>query len=111
MIGVWCDQTEHDFIRGQANDAGVSAARYLRQVGLGQRRQAVMNQTGRFADHELQLLWRELVSIGRNVNQLARIANTTGQQINTEKLEEMRQGLARGIDHIITTTQPKRSVP
>src|SRR5690625_8034648 len=90
MIGVWCDQTEHDFIRGQANDAGVSAARYLRQVGLGQRRQAVMNQTGRFADHELQLLWREIVSIGRNVNQMTRIIYTTVLHINTVTLHDMR---------------------
>lgn len=96
---------ERQFIEAQAEKAGVSMGRYIKQVVLGERRQAFMKTSVDIPEMEVRHIIRQLSAIGNNINQLARIANADKQTINSQKLEQMREQLTQTISyllHIIT---------
>jgi len=77
-IFVRCTEEERRLIDGQAERLGLHAASYLRALALGApgprtpRRPSINDKTYAQAYAQLQRL-------GNNLNQLARVANTTGQ--------------------------------
>lgn len=80
-------------IRGKAHAAGLPVSTYLRQVGLGKKVRVRRGQIRRDAIYQL-------IRIGTNINQLARAANTAGQVVEMELLEEALEELRAALDRL-----------
>lgn len=81
-------------IRGKAHAAGLPVSTYLRRVALGKRVRARRGQVDRDAIYHLS-------KIGNNLNQLARAANTAGQVVAVELLEEALGELREVLDELV----------
>ena len=77
-------QDELDWLEKRANEAGVSFGRYVRQVALGERLQETDKPA---SEGELWELGKQLRGIGNNINQIARVANTSGK-VNPSRLTD-----------------------
>jgi hypothetical protein len=79
FIAVRCNAAEYETITTKAEKAGLSVGAYLRTIATGAagpraiRRQPVERE-------ELARLLGELGKLGSNVNQIARVVNTTGDK-------------------------------
>ena len=80
-------------IRGKARAAGLPVSTYLRQVGPGKRVRVRRGQIRRDAVYQL-------IRIGTNINQLARAANTVGQVVALDLLEEALEELRGALDRL-----------
>lgn len=80
-------------IRGKAHAAGLPVSTYLRQAGLGRKVRARRGQIRRDAIYQL-------IRIGTNINQLARAANTAGQVVALDLLEEALEELRAALDSL-----------
>ena len=76
-IGVNVNEAERQVIEAKAEATGLSVGVYLRQAGTG----------ARLSSRASDRLYHELSRIGVNVNQMARMANATGQLPELEKLQ------------------------
>ncbi|MGH9089762.1 MAG: MobC family plasmid mobilization relaxosome protein [Acidimicrobiales bacterium] len=77
QVGVRLSDAELDELRYRAEDAGVSPQRYLMEAALGGGTATAAARRRRV--DEFGFLTRQLVRLGTNVNQLAKVANSTGQ--------------------------------
>lgn len=90
MIGVWCSEEEFNFITKAATKEGLSKGNYCRQVVLGKRPQAVNNPSVPVTQSQAEELRLELKRIGNNLNQIARVANTTKEAPVEKKVNQAR---------------------
>ncbi|MCC5942440.1 MAG: plasmid mobilization relaxosome protein MobC [Balneolaceae bacterium] len=86
-VQFWCDSSEFNFIKKQAELAGISRGNYCRQVVLGHRPQTTQLTNGNITRMEVKKLHKQLRAIGTNLNQLAKQANTTQTAPHLEKIE------------------------
>lgn len=88
FVAVRCTDTEYEKLNALAERAGVPVGPYLRAVALGSK----VPRAARRPTVERVALAQVLGALGRvgsNVNQLARVANTTGELPPTETLKAM----------------------
>jgi hypothetical protein len=88
FVAVRCTDTEYEKLNALAERAGVSVGPYLRAVALS----SPVPRTARRPTVERVALAQVLGALGRvgsNVNQLARVANTTGELPPAETLKDM----------------------
>ena len=78
-IGVNVNAAERAIIEAKAEAVGLSVGVYLRQAGVGARLSSRVNDR----------VYHQLSRIGVNVNQMARVANTTGRLPELEKLQTL----------------------
>lgn len=80
-------------LRGRAHAAGLPLSTFLRDAALGKDIRARRGQLRRDAIYQV-------AKVGTNVNQLARAANTAGQVVALELLEEALEDLRRALAHL-----------
>ena len=80
LITIRTTPGERAIVRAKAHAAGLPVSTYMRQAGLGLKVQARRGQARRDAIYHLS-------KIGTNLNQIARVVNTTGQLVALELLE------------------------
>ena len=90
MIGIWCSDEEFKFIKKVATKEGLSKGNYCRQVALGKRPQTVKNPSATVTQSQAEELRLELKRIGNNLNQIARVANTTKEAPVVEEIDQVR---------------------
>ena len=86
-VQFWCDTTELEFIQKGAAQTGISRGNYCRQVLLGHIPQKTRHPANAITRQEVKELHKELRAIGTNLNQLAKVANTTQTAPHLEKIE------------------------
>lgn len=79
------EPSDYQWLEKRAGDFGVSVGRYIREVALCERSQDGQ-EIGR--GKELEAIKSQLLGIGNNLNQVAKVANGTGQ-INEKRLSEI----------------------
>lgn len=84
-------ESEWKKIEEQAEAAGISPSRYVRQVALGKRSPGGFDQG---KDHRLEQLIKDMSKIANNVNQVRRVANQTGD-ISLMVVKDIRRDLGR----------------
>jgi hypothetical protein len=95
MIGVWCDEKEYRFIEKSAEASGISKANYCRKVVLGERSQdSTLGKNG-MLKVDVQDIKKELLSVGNNLNQIAKKINTFEQPPNQEILDKIHHDYER----------------
>lgn len=109
MIGVWCSAEEFNFIKKAATKEGLSKGNYCRQVALGQRPQAVKNPSVIVTQSQAEELRLELKRIGNNLNQIARVANTTKEAPVEKKVDQVRLELSNVMGELREALQKGRA--
>jgi hypothetical protein len=94
FIGVRVTPEGLKAIKQKAEKAGISPSRYVREVALGELPQDGANFSKYDRVEALQGLKKELNMMGNNLNQIARIANQSGQ-VNDERVTAIRKELHR----------------
>ena len=82
FIGLWLDDGEHQHLTRQCAVTGLTASAFVRKCVMG------TELRPRPPDTYAALL-RELSAIGNNINQLARVANST-HEVTPEQLIQAR---------------------
>ena len=94
IITVRFEPDDEAWILRKAEAAGLKKSTYIREVALGN----VPQDEDDFSKYDnteaLQNLQKELLKIGNNVNQMARVANSVGA-VNGERLKEIKEGLRK----------------
>ncbi len=80
-------------LRARAHAAGLTVSEFLRRVAFGQAIRARRNHLDRDAIYHLS-------KIGTDLNQLTRVANTTGQLVALELIEPVLEAVRRAIDEL-----------
>lgn len=88
MIGVRLTEEELATIQTKADTLNLTPASYLRHVGLNKK-----VSTPKIEREAGIQLAKQLQGIGTNINQLAKIANTTGKIEAEEQLQYLRKVL------------------
>ena len=88
FVAVRCTDAEYDQLTAAAERAGVPVGTYLRAVALGspvprKARRPTVERVG------LARVLGELGRVGSNLNQLARVANTTGELRQADRLKDI----------------------
>jgi len=94
IIPVRFEPEDEAWILRKAEAAGLKKSTYIREVALGNIPQDEADFSRYDNTEALQNLRGELLKIGNNINQMARIANTVGD-INGERLKEIKKDLAQ----------------
>lgn len=100
FVAVRCSDAEHATMNAAAAQAGLTVGPYLRALALGTpgpravRRPPVEKEA-------LARLLGELGRVGSNVNQLARVANTSGDLPVTNRLDAITAELAAMRDELM----------
>lgn len=85
FVAVRCNATEHAAMTAKAADAGLSVGAYLRMLAVGAAGPRAMRRRP-IDKEELARLLGEIGKLGSNVNQIARVVNTTGNLPATHDL-------------------------
>lgn len=102
VISVRFTPTEAQQVTQKAKKAGVAKSTYLRELAVGRISQDTADFSAYDHTEALQNLRKELMRIGTNINQMARIANTTGS-IHGERLNQIKKDLGSVNDKILDT--------
>lgn len=94
ITSVRFDPEDDAWILRKAEAAGMKKSTYIREVVLGNIPQDEDDFSKYDHTEALQNLRKELLKIGNNINQMARVANTVGD-INSEQLKEMKAELGK----------------
>jgi hypothetical protein len=96
----WVTPDEHKRLRADATSEGKPLSDYIRQLCLRRRGKAPV-VAGVCRSPEAKQLADELRAIGNNHNQLARIANTTGELRREAQLTVVIDQLVEAIERVI----------
>jgi len=88
FVAVRCTASEHAALTAAAAQAGLSVGAYLRATTLGSAGPRAVRRPS-IEREALARLLGELGKLGSNVNQLARIANTSGDHPEPDTLAEI----------------------
>ena len=93
-ITVRFEPEDEAWILRKAEAAGLKKSTYIREVALGNVPQDEADFSKYDNTEALQNLQKELLKIGNNVNQMARVANSVGA-VNGERLKEIKEELRK----------------
>src|SRR5699024_12449587 len=93
-INVRFEPQDEAWILRKAEAAGLRKSTYIRDVALGNAPQDEADFSKYDNSEALQNLRKELLKIGNNVNQMARVANSVGA-VNGERLKEIKEELRK----------------
>ncbi len=100
-VTVQLAPTERQTLEDRATRAGTGLSEYVRELCLRRRREAPM-VAGTRRNPAAKLLADELRAIGINLNQLARVANQTGDLRREAELEQALGVLKAAMARVIT---------
>ena len=100
-LGVQLTPTERAELASAAAGAGASLSQYVRELCLRRTAEAAI-EGGARRNPEARALVRELTAIGNNLNQLARVANQTGELRREGELSMTIDRLKEAMTKVIT---------
>ena len=93
LLRVRVSPEEHRTIRARANECGKPTSTFVREVALGTVPRA---RPGRIDEKAIYHLGR----LGNNLNQIARVANTSGRVSVGRRLEKVLRGVQATLERI-----------
>jgi hypothetical protein len=99
FLGIWLTPTELAELRTIATEQGASLSEFGREL-LFRRAAAVVALTRR--NPEAAAIMRELNDIGNNLNQIARVLNTTGAMDDYGRLVQALAWHKQGINRVLS---------